>query len=307
VPELDAGAFAFVMATGIVSVAAGVDGLEVVSDVLLVAGCAAWLALGVLVGMRLLRSPRGRPRLQSFAVVAATDVLGVRFVQADAGTCALALWCVAVVLWLALLVRRPILSEPVAGALLLVVGTESLAVLAALLAYHRSSLFLVVALLAWSLGLLLYPLVIAAIAVALRRRPRFMPELWVVMGALAITTLAGTDLLVGVRVLRAPSWLRGFPLDVDLATWALATVLLLPLVAVEIAARAHWRYTASRWSFVFPLGMYAVASDTLGRAAGFAPLRAVGGAFLAVALLAWAATCTGLAVNTARRAADHSR
>jgi tellurite resistance protein TehA-like permease len=112
---------------------------------------------------------------------------------------------------------------------------------------------------------------------------------------------------VGVRVLRAPSWLRGFPLDVDLATWALATVLLLPLVAVEIAARADWRYTASRWSFVFPLGMYAVASDTLGRAAGFAPLRAVGGVFLAVALLAWAATCTGLAVNTARRAADHSR
>jgi tellurite resistance protein TehA-like permease len=176
-------------------------------------------------------------------------------------------------------------------------------VLAALVAPAFSAAFRVVALVAWSLGLLLYPFVTAAVASALRRRPRFEPELWILMGALAITTLAGTNLFLVVRVLRAPAWLRGFPLAVDIATWSLATVLLLPLVAVELRSRSHWHYSGSRWSSVFPLGMYAVASDAVARAAALEPLRAIGWAFLGAALAAWSATSTGLARRLLRRPA----
>src|SRR5262249_53007274 len=162
--------------------------------------------------------------------------------------------------------------------------------LAALLATPSTSVFLVVALVTWLLGLALYPLVTAAIVVALSHRRRFAPDLWIVMGALAIATLAGSELLLTGRKLHILEEPRRLLPDIAFAAWAFASALVGPLFVLELRERRRWRYAASRWSFVFPLGMYAVASRTLGRADGVALLQTVGTASFAIAIAAWAVT-----------------
>jgi tellurite resistance protein TehA-like permease len=292
--SLDAGAFAFVMATGIVSVAASAEGLAIVSDALLVFAISAWIGLASVVFPRAVRTPR-RPRLQSFALVASTAVIGARFALTGDDTPALALWSLALLCYGVLVLSRPSTGDPSGGSLLIVVATESLAVLAALLAPHSTAALLVAALLAWTLGLCLYPLLTAAIVLALYRRPRFAPELWIVMGALAVATLAGAELLLATRTLRALPELRSVLLNVDLTTWSLASSLIVPLLLAEVRSRGSWRYDASRWSFVFPLGMYAVATKTLAQADALPPLNRLGTVFSALALAAWLVVLAGLA------------
>ena len=57
----------------------------------------------------------------------------------------------------------------------------------------------------------------------------------------------------------------------------------------------RWRYEVARWSFVFPLGMYGVASHVLGSADAYSALRDVGTVFFWIALAAWLLTAAGLA------------
>jgi|SRR5579884_709804 len=281
---LDAGAFTFVMATGIVSEAAAEQRLVVLSQALFAVAAAAWVVLAAVV---LLRAIRGapRPRPASFAVVAATAVVGVRSLDVGATTPALGLWALAVACWIGLALARPAVGEPRGSTLLVPVATESLAVLATPLAQRFGLLLERVALAFWLLGLALYPVVVVAIGRALRRSRAFRPDLWVVMGCLAIATLAAAQLAVD----GAGRWVR----EAAVATWVVATAWIVPLLVAELR-RADWRYDGARWAFVFPLGMYGVACEALARAEGLAALRRVAVAALAVALVAWTLTVLGL-------------
>ena len=53
-------------------------------------------------------------------------------------------------------------------------------------------------------------------------------------------------------------------------------------------------YEPAMWSFVFPLGMYSVASARLGLAAEFFPLQWISSIMIWVALTAWGFTLSGL-------------
>jgi tellurite resistance protein TehA-like permease len=229
-----------------------------------------------------------QPRFESFAFVAATAVLGTRLALSGQTVIALALWVLAAAAWLALLARRPGGGRPDGGWFLVVVGTESLAVLASFLAPRWGPQLLDAALASWLLGLSLYPAVGAAIGAELRRHARFGPDLWIAMGALAIATVAGTELLLAARTLHAFAPLRGWLRASDLAIWALASAWILPLAAADLRHRDDWWNPFGRWSFVFPLGMYAVASQLLARAAPLGPLAIVGRVFFVLALIAWA-------------------
>jgi tellurite resistance protein TehA-like permease len=282
------------MAAGIVSVAALQHRAVILSQALLAVACLAWLVLTVVVCRRASTSVPRRPPLHSLAAVAASAVIGARLALAGEATAALACGIVAVGLWFVLLARRPTIIPARGSSLLLVVASESLAVLAALLAPQWGRSFLFVALAYWVLGLVLYPLVIAAIVRTPLRGRRFDPDLWIVVGALAIATLAGTDVLLSARVLgmfhQTVGWLR----DADLATWSAASALVMPLLLAELRTRSQWRYEASRWSFVFPLGMYAVASRTLHATDNLSALQIVSDVFFAVALVAWLVVLLGL-------------
>jgi tellurite resistance protein TehA-like permease len=275
--NVDAGAFAVVMATGILGVGARLEGVAALADVLLACACLAWAFLAVVLRLQSIRS---------FAVVAGTAVIGADLLLAGQRSPALALWSLAAALWLAVAftVRRE-----AATSLLSTVATEALAVLAAALDRHHAAPLQVPALVLWGLGLALYPVVAGRIVHGSLRERDFSPTLWIVMGALAITTLAAAELLLDGRL----------DTDAGLATWAAASAAIPLLVATELRVR-RWRYEVARWSSVFPLGMYGVASRELGSAAGLAGLRAVGTVFFALALAAWLLTAGGLVLSAAR-------
>jgi tellurite resistance protein TehA-like permease len=292
--RLDVGAFAFVMASGIVSVAAAQQGLPLLSETLFGIACFGWGTLALALAPRLLRGA-WRPRLESFAFAAATAVLGTRLALMGQSVAALALGALAVLAWLALFACRPLRGRAAGGWFLVVVGTESLAALAALLAPRWGEALLEAGLAWWLLGLCLYPVVAAVVAAELRRRPCFAPAWWIAMGALAIATLADTELLLAARTLGVLPSLRPLLRDGDLTLWALASAWIAPLAVAELRSRAGWRDPRGRWSFVFPLGMYAVASRLLARAAPLAPLATVARVFFVIALLAWAIVLLGQA------------
>jgi tellurite resistance protein TehA-like permease len=279
--EVDAGAFTIVMATGILGVGARLEGIAPLADVLLACACAVWIVLAAVLRSRSLRS---------FAVVAGTAVIGADFLLAGQRELALALWCLAAALWVA--VWFAVRSEGLSS-LVSIVATESLAVLAAALDGEHDAPLREPAIALWAFGLALYPLVAGRIVHRSLQERRFSPTHWIVMGALAITTLAAAELVLDRRALGSA---------IALATWAAASTAIPFLVVTELRVW-RWSYETARWSFVFPLGMYGVASHVLSRADGLPQLRYVGTVFFALALAAWTVTAVGLgrAVAASRR------
>lgn len=217
-PESIFGGFAFVMATGIVSVATGLVGFEPISSALFGLNLVIYPVLCVLLVAALfgdlllaeLRDCSGGPR--HFTLVAATCVLGNEI--ALTGThhaLAAGLWVAAVVLWLGLIYTffvvmtvRPGKVDLATGIdgtwLLLVVATEALCILTSragdvlappgVTAFASFCLFL--------LGSVFYVLLILLIVYRWLFLPmdseQLTPPYWINMGAAAITTLAGTRL-----------------------------------------------------------------------------------------------------------------
>jgi tellurite resistance protein TehA-like permease len=319
--------FALVMATGIVSLAARQQGLAVVAWGLFALNVAAW---AVLCGLSLLRVAR-YPRLVLadladhlrgpgfFTSVAATAVLASQVVLFGLGdAAATALGALAAVLWLlltyaiftALTVKRhkPRLDQGINGAWLLgVVATQSLAVLAALLATRlRSPVKLELnffALSMWLWGGMLY---IWMISLIFYRYTFFAfaasdltPPYWINMGAMAISTLAGSLLIVNAPDAPFLQALLPFLKGFTVLYWATGTwwiPMLLVLAAWRyVVKRFPLRYDPLYWGAVFPLGMYSASTHEMTQALGLDFLGAIAPVFFYAALLAWAAAFIGLA------------
>jgi tellurite resistance protein TehA-like permease len=256
------------MGTGIVSIDLSVGGYETLSRVLLAVGIGVWLGLGLVVAGRVLRDrPRARLEAASPAAltgVAGTAVLGARMALLGRHRVAAALLVLAFCLWLALVPRvlRHWRTPTVGVSFVLVVATESLAVLAAILSIRERLVWLaVVALVALALGLVAYCFVLARFE--LRQLLVGWGDHWVAGGALAIATLACGRASQAAQSLPALHGLRGGLGTAALALWAAAVLWLPALIAAELAAPRH-DYDARRWSTVFPVGMYAACSFVVG-------------------------------------------
>ncbi|OOG50803.1 tellurite resistance/C4-dicarboxylate transporter family protein [Polaromonas sp. C04] len=326
--------FAMVMATGVVSLAAFQQGLELVARALFGLNVVSWLLLSLLNGIRLLRYPRAFfgdmvDHLRGpgfFTSVAATALLGTQFVMLVGGgeRIAFALWLLALVLWAGLTYTiftaftikevKPTLDKGISGAwLLAVVATQSLAVLSALLAAHTPQPWRLelnfFALSMWLWGGMLY---IWMMSLIFYRYTFFhfspddlTPPYWINMGAMAISTLAGSLLIMNAP--DAPflqslvPFLKGF----TVFYWATGTWWVPMLLVLGV-----WRYVYKRfpfeydplyWGAVFPLGMYSACTFRMAQAMSFGFLSALSSAFLAAALAAWALTFAGLLFQLARR------
>lgn len=130
------------------------------------------------------------------------------------------------------------------------------------------------------------------------------PPYWINMGAMAISTLAGSLLIVNAPdapFLRSLlPFLKGF----TVFYWATGTwwiPMLLVLAAWRyVYKRFPLRYDPLYWGAVFPLGMYAASTHEMAQAMEFGFLSFLPPLFLAAALLAWSAAFAGLLRRLAR-------
>jgi tellurite resistance protein TehA-like permease len=316
VEGLTPGYFALVMATGIISVGASLEGADVVSAAMLVICIVVFAVLFVLTTWRFVRYGSAvvedftdpRRAFGFFTFVAGTNVLGVRLglegmywvtavLLGLSGLAWLALGYV--VPWTAVLGRqeRPVVATANGTWFIWVVASQSVAIAAATIepVYEpvRRELA-VLAIVSWSVGVFLYAA--AGVFVALRLLlydfgpDDLTPPYWVSMGALAITVLAGARI---VEMADAPMVAVTRDLIAGLAVvfWAFATWLIPVLVAAgwwrHVRRGVPLRYDATLWSVVFPLGMYAVAGIYLGRADRLPVVEVIGRVELWVAFAAW--------------------
>ena len=335
--DLPPGSFAIVMATGIVSTAAQLLGWHIISWLLFSLNILLYLCLVLLLVIRcvhyrtqLLDDFRAHARGAGFfTIVAGTAVLGSELiVRAHAVDAAIALWLVSAVLWLVLIYAffavmtvlpvKPSLAEGInATWMLLVVSTQSVSLLGTLLSPHAGGLtdaLLGLSVCLFLLGCMFYLLLFALILYRFLFFPLdaagISPPYWINMGAVAITTLAGSLLVIHPASPAILAGVRPFVLGFTLLFWATATwwfPLLLVLGAWRHGLRrVPLRYDVQYWSMVFPLGMYTVATWRLSEAIQWPfllPIPRVVGVF---ALLAWSLAFAGLVRRAARWARNRT-
>jgi tellurite resistance protein TehA-like permease len=123
------------------------------------------------------------------------------------------------------------------------------------------------------------------------------PPYWINMGAVAITTLAGANLLLkGTAPFLgdlAP-FLKGFTIFFWASgTWWIPLLFLLGAWR-HIYKRYPLTYHPVYWGLVFPMGMYTVSTFQLAKALKLDFLLLIPKFFIYFALIAWAATIFGL-------------
>lgn len=317
------GYFALVMATGIVSNAFYHLGPRALSTVLLAVNLVAYTILIAATVARIARYPREiwgdltNPRLvfAFFTMVAGTDVLGLGLSLHGFDAAAIALWFLALIAWVVLsyfcfsvmmFLSAGTGAEVVHGGwLIAIVATESLVLLGARVADHlgglQSTVFVAVYML-WGIGIVLYGIFVTLFAYRIFfleiKAKDLNPLWWVIMGAAAISTNAGSTLILTPPGVPFLEHMDAFIDGTTLILWAWGTWWIPLLIIVGIWRHAVWRepltYDPTYWNLVFPLGMYSLATYRLGLAADFAPLRSAPHVLVWVALFAWAVTMVGL-------------
>jgi tellurite resistance protein TehA-like permease len=314
---LHPGTFALVMSSGILSIGFDTLHFPALAAALAAFAVLAWLTLLALSLWRLLRHPQAvladlrNPRMvfSFFTLVAATSIVGLLLHQRGQAPLAIVCWGLAFTAWclllylafsvLTFLTHEHNVNIVHGGWLIAIVGTQSLVLLGARIAPDLGpyAMYMMVEVhMLWGLGLCFYGIFVTLFCYRiffLTLAPRdTSPLLWVVMGAAAISANAGTTLMTEDARLPFLVAQRPFIDGVTLMIWAWATWWIPMLTLFGLwkhgANRVPLAYEPVLWSFVFPLGMYAVASARLGLAAEFPPLHWISMAMIWIALLAWA-------------------
>lgn len=324
VQTLTPGYFALTMASGIISVGLELEGSHALSAALLVVCTVSYTVILVLSLVRLVRFREDMRRdfmdpgraFGFFTFIAGTNVLGVRLGMSGWPAATALLLVVAVLAWVvlgyivpwtAVLGRdeRPVVKDANGTWFIWCVASQSVAVAAAsvepLSGTHWRAVLALVAVVAWSVGLILYAAVGIFVSLRLMTYPirpeDLRPQYFVAMGAMAISVLAGARIveMAGAPMVDAT---RGLVAGSSVVFWSFASWLLPVLVAAgwwrHVIHRVPLAFEPGLWSVIFPLGMYAVAGIYLGRTEHLPIVAVIGRAGLWVAVAAFLATFAGM-------------
>ena len=287
------------MATGIVSVAAHLLEVPLFPAALFALNVVAYPTLLAITLARLLRYPSALLRDMAdhavgptfLTLVAATSVLGAQFaLLTPYRAVALLLWLFAILLWVILVYGfflamtlanpKPPIERGLGGAwLLVVVSTDSLSVLGTAVAdlLPRPQVGIFACFCLFLLGGMFYAIFISLIVYRWlffnMTAEMLTPPYWINMGAVAITTLAGANLMLYAQ--GHPAILGFLPFLAALTTgfWAAATWWVPLLAAItawrHVVERIPLAYDPQYWSMVFPLGMYTAATAVYARATDY--------------------------------------
>jgi tellurite resistance protein TehA-like permease len=318
-----------VMATGIVATGAAQQDLRWLAQPLYVIAAVTYVVLAVLLLWRLVVVPKllaadVTSHAKGFAyltTVAATNVLGsASAIIHGWWSLAWGLWWFSLALWvffvyatlIAVVLKspKPGLGKGINGTwFLLTVSTESVVVLGALLlGRHPSDLLAFALIAAFALGLVLYLIVMTMVFLRWTftdlEPTEADPPAWIAAGAVAITVLAGSNLLAASSASPRIARLAPFIEGIVMLAWATATFWFPLMIAIGIwrhlINRVPLRYHPSYWALVFPLGMYGAATFRMRAAIGLEALEWLPKVTLAVALAAWTAAFVGLLAEGAK-------
>ena len=324
--------FAMVMATGIVSIACQLLGLAPVAAALLAVNVVFYVGLWILT---ILRFARYRDRLLAdfthhgravgfFTTVAATCVFGSQLLLVEGSwTLAAVFWFAGILLWavltytvfttLTVSAYKPSLAEGINGGWLLpVVAAQSVAVLGSQLASGfgvQAPKVLLFCLAMWLGGGMLYIWIISLIfyryTFFVMNPSDLAPPYWINMGAVAISTLAGTLLALAAPLSPLLQELLPFIKGLTLLFWATATWWIPMLVILgawrHLYRRFPLRYDPLYWGAVFPLGMYAVCTLRLANMIAEPALMVASRVFLYAGLAAWTLAFSGLVASVVKK------
>ncbi|RXS43337.1 C4-dicarboxylate ABC transporter [Idiomarina sp. 29L] len=318
--------FGLVMATGIIAIAAHQQQWPFIAKVLFIISTLGWIVLTFLYSYRAIRfsqnffsdlvSHNKGPAF--FTAVAGTTLIGSQLlILYDNYWLAFSAWVIALLLWIiltytvftALTIRRnkPSLDKGISGAwLLAVVATQAVAVLSAYLATQTSQPWKLelnfLALSMWLWGGMLY---IWMMSLIFYRYTFFQfapsdlaPPYWINMGAMAISTLAGSLLIINSPKAPFLESLTPFIKGFTIFYWATGSwwIPMLVILGVwrHVVRRFPFAYDPLYWGAVFPLGMYSACTYVMLDAMQFSFLDTLPTAFFYIALCAWTITFIGL-------------
>jgi tellurite resistance protein TehA-like permease len=324
--------FALVMATGIVSIACHLLALSSLSNLFFYLNQFQYALLVVLLLTRIVINAKGVSReftesntgLSFLTFVAGSCVLGIQFcLLKQSYEPAIILWAIAVLVWFFLVFAflvvtitkppKPNLENGLNGGwLLLVVSTQSVAILGTQLATHLSTppaITLFFTLAAFLLGVFFYLLLIPLIFFRLTFDPmeakEFTPSYWVLMGAAAITTLSAAMLIQTIDKNLVFADLVPFLKALCLLFWIIASWWIPLLIILELwrhlFKKVPVKYGATYWDTVFTLGMYTVCSLKLCQVFQLSWLQALPQGFIYPALLAWLITFVAMISGVVNR------
>lgn len=311
--------FSVVMATGIVALAARDHGYWYIDTGLGLVALAAFAVLGFGFVIRVTTHPSRVVRLarnpdvalRMFTFCAACIVLGEHLrwnavATGALGGLAVAAWCILVPLTVADVWSRRTtqLRDQAHGAWLLPsVATSGLADATAQRAgnAHASSL-VVVAAAAVVLALAIYLAVALLIVWRALSGPllpdQIPPDSWILMGALAISALAGSRLLAATRALGESPPVVHASRTLVLVVWITASLWVPVLLYAQMWRSDHLpgtlHYEGVWWSAVFPVGMYSAATSAVGGQLGLPQLATVSLVFFWIAFTIFVLVGTGL-------------
>ncbi|MGM8216475.1 tellurite resistance/C4-dicarboxylate transporter family protein [Bacillaceae bacterium W0354] len=330
------GYFALVMATGALSIGSYLLGYVSFAHALLLINTVSYITLWFLTLIRLIKyfknlisditSHTLGPGF--FTLVAGTSVYGSQLIVVGGMyKIPFILWIIAIFLWVivmytffaAVTVRRdkPNLAEGINGAwLIAAVGTQSVSILGTLLSPHIEAgkeILLFFTLCMYLLGCMLYLNIITLIFYRFTfLRLKFSaltPPYWINMGAVAITTLAGSTLMLHKEywslIENFLPFLKGFTLFFWVAgTWWIPLLFIL-MIWRHVYHRFPLSYEPQLWGMVFPLAMYTTSTFQLSKALRVEFLLFIPHMMVFVAIGAWALTFFALMINLFKDVKKH--